>query len=62
MEKKRATTDLMAPNGSRDITFQSEDSEQDGHRHFIGFSALFLCKDDVTDTSYKIKRNSFAKF
>ena len=31
--KKRAINDLNAPNGSRDISFQSRESGQDGHRH-----------------------------
>ena len=31
--KKRAITDLNAPNGSRDIPFQSQEIGQDGHRH-----------------------------
>ena len=47
--KKRAITDLNAPNGSRDIPFQSQDFEQDGHRHFVDFLASFLLKYDVTD-------------
>ena len=47
--KKRAITDLNAPNGSRDIPFQSQESGQDGHRHFVGFSASFSIKYDVTD-------------
>ena len=32
-----ALTDLNAPNGSRDISTQSEEFEQDGSRHFEGF-------------------------
>ena len=35
--KKRAITDLSAPNGSRNITFQSQKFEQYGHRHFVDF-------------------------
>ena len=35
--KKRAITDLNAPNGSRDIPFQSQEFEQYGHRHFVDF-------------------------
>ena len=35
--KTRAITDLNAPNGSRDIRFQSQEFEKDGHRHFVGF-------------------------
>ena len=39
--KKRAITDLNAPNGSGDISFQSQESGQDGHRHFVGFQPHF---------------------
>ena len=48
-KKSRAITDLNAPNGSRDIPFQSQEFGQDGHRHFVGFSASFSLKYDVTD-------------
>ena len=41
MQKKRAITDLNAPNGSQDIQFQSQEFEQDGHRHFVGFQPHF---------------------
>ena len=36
-KKKRAITDLTLPNGSQDIPFQSQEFEQDGHRHFVDF-------------------------
>ena len=39
--KKRAITDLIAPNGSRDILFQSQEFGQDGYRHFVGFQPHF---------------------
>ena len=39
--EKRAITDLNAPNGSRDIPFQSQEFGQDGHRHFASFQPLF---------------------
>ena len=39
--KTRAITDLNAPNGSRDILFQSQEFGQDGHRHFVGFQPHF---------------------
>ena len=39
--KQRAITDLNAPNGSRDNTCQSQEFEQDGHRHFVGFKPHF---------------------
>ena len=35
--KKRAITDLNAPNGSRNITFQIQELEQYGCRHFVDF-------------------------
>ena len=35
--KKQAITDLNAPNGSRDIPFQSQEFEQYGDRHFVDF-------------------------
>ena len=35
--KRRAITDLNAPNGSRDIPFQSQEFEQYGCRHFLHF-------------------------
>ena len=35
--KKRAITNLNAPNGSRDIPFQSQEFEQYGRRHFVDF-------------------------
>ena len=37
MPKKRAITDLNAPNGSRDIPFQSQEFEQDGSRYSVDF-------------------------
>ena len=36
-KKKRAITDLNAPNGSRDIPFQSQEFEHYGHRYFVDF-------------------------
>ena len=38
---KRAITDLNAPNCSRDISFQTQQFEQDGCRHFVGFWPRF---------------------
>ena len=46
--RKRAITDLNAPNGSRDIPLQSQEIGQDGHRHFVGFQPHFRLYD-VTD-------------
>ena len=39
--KKTSITDLNAPNGSRDIPFQSQEFGQDGHCHFVGFQPHF---------------------
>ena len=36
-KKKRATTDLNVPNGSRDIPFQIQEFKQDGHCQFLDF-------------------------
>ena len=33
--QKRVITDLNAPDGSRDIPFQSQDIKQYGHRYFV---------------------------
>ena len=49
MKKKRAITDLNAPNGSRDIPLQIQEFGKDGHRHFVGFQPPFSIKYDVTD-------------
>ena len=40
-KKKRAITDLNGPNGSPDISFQSQEFGQDGYRHLIGFQPHF---------------------
>ena len=40
-KKKRAMTDLNAPNCSRGIPFQSQEFGQDGHRHFLSFQPHF---------------------
>ena len=45
--KKRAIIDINAPNGSRDIPFQSQEFGQDGPP-FCGISASFSIKYDVT--------------
>ena len=39
--KKWAITGLNAPDGSRDIPFQSQEFEQDGCRHFVDFLFVF---------------------
>ena len=53
-KKKQIITDLNAPNGCRDIPFQSQEFGQDGHHHFVGFQPHFHLKmtspkDDVTN-------------
>ena len=51
--KKRAITNLNAPNGSGDIPFQCQEFGQDGHCNFVFFSASFSIKSDVTDAILK---------
>ena len=41
MQKKRAITDFNVPNGSGDIPFQSQEFEQYGRRHLVGFQPHF---------------------
>ena len=38
---KNVITDLNAPNGPRDIPFQSQEFEQDGCRHFVDLYSRF---------------------
>ena len=47
--KKRAITDLNAPNGSRDIQFQKSGILARWTSPFCRFSASFSLKYDVTD-------------
>ena len=44
---QRAITDLNAPNGSRDIPFQTQELGQDGHCPICRFSASFLLKYEM---------------
>ena len=39
--KKTSHHRPQCANGSRDIPFQSQEFEQDGHRHFVGFQPHF---------------------
>ena len=41
MQKQWTIADLSAPNGSQDISSQSEEFEQDGRRHFVDFQPYF---------------------
>ena len=41
MQKKWAISDLNAPDGSWDNQSQSEEFEEDGRRHFVGFQPHF---------------------
>ena len=54
--KKWALTDLNAPNGSRDISFQSQEFEQDGSRHFGGFQPHFHINMTSRTQSCKTKK------
>ena len=47
--QKTSHSDINVPNGSRDISFQSQELEQYGCCHFCRFLALFSLKYDVTD-------------
>ena len=59
--KKRAITDLNALNGSRDITFQSQEFGQDGHHHFVGFKPHFhLNMTSQTQCCKTMKQNESA--
>ena len=40
-KKIQAITDLIAPHGSRDIPFHSQEFGQDGYRHFVDFQPHF---------------------
>ena len=51
--KKWALTDFNVPNGSRDISFQSQEFEQDGSRHFEGFEPNF--HTDMTSQTQSCK-------
>ena len=55
MQKKRAITDLNAPNGSRDILFQSQEFGKDGYRHFVGFSIKYDVTDAILQDNEKLK-------
>ena len=46
---KLAINDLNAPNGSRDILFQSQEFGQDENPYFVGFQPHFHLNSDVTD-------------
>ena len=49
MGKKRAITDINAPNGSRDIPFQRQEFEDEWKSPFCRFSASFSLKYVITD-------------
>ena len=46
-KKKRAITDLNAPDDSRDIPFHSQEFGQDRYRHFVGFQPHYLSKKEA---------------
>ena len=58
--KKRVITDLNAPNGSRDIPFQSREFGQDGHRHFVGFQPHFHLNMTSQTQCYRTIKNESA--
>ena len=55
--KKQAITDLNAPNGSRDIPSQSQEFENDGRRHFVGFNLNMTSQTQCYKTMNKLKCN-----
>ena len=57
MQKKRAITDLNAPNGSRDIPFQSQEFGQDGYRHFLCFQPHFQLNMTSETQYFKAMKN-----
>ena len=56
-KKKRAITDLNAPNGSRDIPFQSQEFGQDGYRHFAYFQPHFQLNMTSQTQYFKAMKN-----
>ena len=56
-KKKRAITDLNAPNGSRDIPFQSQEFGQDGYRHFVCFQPHFQLNMTSQTQYFKAVKN-----
>ena len=67
--QKGAITDFSAPDGSRDIQFQSQELQQDVRRNFVGFSPHFhlnmtsqtqSCKTMKQESA--ISRESFVRF
>ena len=58
--EKGTITDLNAPNGSRDIPSESQEFEQDGCRHFVGFQPYFHV-DMTSQTQSLIQDNEKIK-
>ena len=58
--KKKVLTYLDAPNGSQDISFRSQEFEQDGSHHFEGFHPHFHTKMTSQTQSYKKMKNESA--
>ena len=55
---KRTITDLNAPNGFRDIPFQSQEFEHDGRRHFPDFQPYFhlnMCLFNLFETFQAVR-------
>ena len=53
--EKIAITDLNAPNGSRDIPFQSQEFKQDGRRHFASVSLKYDVTEAILQDNEKMK-------
>ena len=60
MKKKLGVTDLNAPNGSRDIQSQSQEFEENGRRHFVGFQPHFHVNMTSQTQSGKVMKNESA--
>ena len=58
--EKKAITDFNAPDGFRDIPFQSQEFEQDGRRHFVEFQRHFHMNMTSWTQSYKTMKNESA--
>ena len=61
-KEKRTITDLNAPNGSRDILFQSQEFEQKERRHFVGFQPHFCLNMTSQTQSCKIMKKMKALY
>ena len=59
-KKKRALTDLIVPKGSRDILVKSQEFEQDGRHHLVGFQPHLNLNMTSQKQSWKTMKNKSA--